>query len=160
MEQAVSVFPPSVPFSSLRFAAIKCIPIQSVMSGRFKPPTEEDMADFTKSVKCKSTIRKTESDVRIFELYLREALDENRQIKDIPETTLEKCLLSYLQGTRKLKPTEGGQEDKYEPSSLNGQFYSIRRHFADLVSTWTHLSLIQFASTSSGKEAASPRLVG
>ena len=39
-----------------------------------------------------------------------------------------------FQGTRKLKATGGGKEDKYdyEPSSLSGQFYSIRRHLAEL----------------------------
>ena len=64
---------------------------------RFKPPTEEAMANFTKSMKSETTAKKTASDVGIFVLYLREALNENRQLEDIPENELAKSLLSYIQ---------------------------------------------------------------
>ena len=66
------------------------------MSGRFKPPSEEDKASFTKSLECKTIKRKTASDVQIFELYLREALNENRQLENLLEEKLAMSLLSYI----------------------------------------------------------------
>ena len=64
---------------------------------RFKPPTEDAIANFTESMKSETTAKKTASDVGIFVLYLREALNENRQLEDIPENELAKSLLSYIQ---------------------------------------------------------------
>ena len=67
------------------------------MAGRFQPPSEEAMANFTKSTRSATTTRKTASDVGVFVLYLREALNENRQLENIPEDELAKSLISYIQ---------------------------------------------------------------
>ena len=98
-------------------------------SDRFRDVTDADINSFLQEQLNKNTSKKTKSDLKIFQLFLKSKHDEKRNIEQIPPQELDRYLSFFFLSATKEKQTNGTFE--YEPSSLKSIQQSISRHLKD-----------------------------
>ncbi|CAC5385719.1 unnamed protein product [Mytilus coruscus] len=98
-------------------------------SDRFRDVTDADIDSFLQEQLNKNTSKKTKSDLKIFQLFLKSKHDEKRNIEQIPPQQLDRYLSFFFLSATKEKQTNGTFE--YEPSSLKSIQQSISRHLKD-----------------------------
>ncbi|CAC5423531.1 unnamed protein product [Mytilus coruscus] len=98
-------------------------------SDRFRDVTDADIDSFLQEQLHKNTSKKTKSDLKIFQLFLKSKHDIKRNIEQIPPQQLDRYLSFFFLSATKEKQTNGTFE--YEPSSLKSIQQSISRHLKD-----------------------------
>ncbi|CAG2255616.1 unnamed protein product [Mytilus edulis] len=85
---------------------------------------DTDTAAFVQSLKNDNTVRKTASDMRLFNKWLR-CNNEMRLAEEIPVTELDKCLARFFMTVKK------DDESNYEPQSVRSMQSSISRYLTE-----------------------------
>lgn len=85
---------------------------------------DTDTAAFVQSLKNDNTVRKTTSDMRLFNRWLR-SNNEMRLAEEIPVTELDKCLARFFMTVKK------DDESNYEPQSVRSMQSSISRYLTE-----------------------------
>jgi len=109
---------------------------------RFRPVSDQDLAIFLKEQENKNTARKTKSDMKLFQTFLKEVHNESRPIESIDPTDLDRYVSLFFLSATKTKCKNGTIE--YEPSSLNAMQASINRYLIELNYGWNIMSDDEF----------------
>lgn len=89
------------------------------------PNSQEAIEAFILDQRAENTVRKTKSDLKIFQKYLDSIGKGNTSIETLPEAELDHLLSKFFMSVRKPDGTE------YEPNSLSSYQRSIQRHLQD-----------------------------
>ncbi len=88
---------------------------------RFQEIDEEQTAAFVKEQRNQNTVRKTDSDTKLFIQWLSHSKKDKRDILLIPSVEMDKLLAMFILSIKK------GNGEEYEPSSMVSKYNSIGR---------------------------------
>ena len=92
---------------------------------RYTHVSEDQTHEFVEQQKNKNTLRKTQSDVKLFTDWLVDAKKERRSLDIIPVAELDKNLAMFMLSIKK------SNGESYEPDSMISKFNSIGRYLRE-----------------------------
>lgn len=90
-----------------------------------KPNSQEQIDQFIKGQKARNTMKKTRSDLNVFQRYLEIINERDIEISALPLQRLERLLCKFFMNVKK----QDGSD--YEPSTLSSYQRSIQRHLEE-----------------------------
>lgn len=87
--------------------------------------SQDEINAFINEQKSANTIKKTRSDMNVFDRYMKSIGKENVNIENLPLPELDHFLSKFFMNVRKVNG------DEYEPDTISGYKRSIQRYLSD-----------------------------